>query len=137
VVDFEYLVEQGINCLTLVQIYLEEVCGWYSLPKEVDFTGQFFYERCDIFEVIEPNQPVREGDIFLFGTANLNQDWHKLHLAIFTGEYDEQRQPLLMHATNHRHFLTEKPDGGVFLTPLCTMLNLKKYQVLYGVRRLK
>lgn len=125
-----------------MQIYLEEICGWYALPKVFDFTGLAYftchYEGKKLFQNVDRG-PYRQGDVFLFGPTGL-RDFHKLHAAVFVGEYDDSGMPLLLHASNNKILgkkgLSKQERGGVFLNPLDQIMNTQSFALLYGVRRL-
>lgn len=82
-----------------------------------------------------PQDLLQEGDIFMFGPTS-QRDYHKLHLGIFMGEFTNG-DPLIWHATNHSHFRSQKPNGGVLATLLSELLYLKAYQQLFGIRRFR
>lgn len=134
--NYESYVENGINCLGFVRLYLDSILGSPLLMHQPEFTGKFLYENEELCSSVPESGPFINGDVFLFGRVGLT-DWHKLHLAVFAGDYTENGDPLLLHATNYSVFCKDKPEGGVFCTPLARMMRQRQWQVLYGVRRWK
>lgn len=123
----------GINCLTLAYDSSKEILGRSLDEVQEEFTGKLVMENKVLFADVPNSGPFVMGDIFLFGPEGLT-DYHKLHLAVFSGEYDNDDVPLLYHATNYSLFQLEQPDA-VFITRLTRMLKQRQWQVLYGVRR--
>lgn len=128
------LEETGINCLTLVWLYLNKILGHSQITADPDFTGKYIKENNKLFADVPLVGPFLEGDIFLFGPEGLT-DLNELHTAVFSGERRADKALLLYHATNYSLFLMEEPDTGVFKTALPRMLKQRQWKELYGVRR--
>jgi hypothetical protein len=71
------------------------------------------------------------GDIFIFGKKNLD-DARKLHVAVYTGEVNEEGEPMILHATKP----INKDDSGIYVWSFPTFFGAGRYEELYGVRRL-
>lgn len=119
----EYQVE-GVNCQTLVHVLLREVLQ-VQLP--LGMWSQEIFEDTQFLDFVPQDAPLYEGDIFLFSSQEeLNPK--NYHLAYFTGEYDSQREPLLIHAS----FL-----HSVEVWPLSNFRHSHRYSVQHAVKRLK
>src|SRR3989338_11626884 len=83
--------QNGINCETLTHWVFED--NGNPLPK--DMLSKEIYEDDELFKAIKPTEELEPGDVFIFGRETCN-DPRKLHLAVYTGETDEQNNALLI-----------------------------------------
>lgn len=82
------------NCQKLIhQIYRD--CG-YPLPE--NFLSKEIFEDNETFVNVGKKDGRKVLDIYIFGKKG-ETDYKKLHLAIFTGLYGENNDPILIHAS--------------------------------------
>lgn len=134
----------GINCISLAHLALKDLFD-HELPPNL-LCLELYRDR-EHFEPVEQFDQMREGDLVWFGLANpvtpiedfvpqykdgqlLNwPDMPIKHVAVATGEADEQGEPLLLHSTFSA--------GTNVVWPLGKFRNVKRYQQVYGITRLR
>jgi hypothetical protein len=122
------------NCLDFVRRYWERGIGQGIVFGSELLTGVDYLGNPNKFIPVPRGGRYQKGDIFLLGPADL-EDLHQLHAAVFTGQFTESDQPLLMHATNHPHFRDLRREGGVFASGLEELRKIRKFAHLFGVVR--
>lgn len=115
--------EEGINCQILTHFVLEELTDH---RLSADIRSKEIFDDDEQFIPIGTQDGLVHGDIFMFGRKNL-KDPRKLHLAIFTGEEDNEGDPILIHATT--------VEQKVALWPMRQFQLYKRYEILYAVKR--
>lgn len=115
--------EQGLNCETLTHFILRDHLG-IKLPEEM--RAMEIFEDDASFKPVPSDAAYELGDIFFFGREN-EDDAKRLHLAVFTGNFDQTGDPLLIHANWH--------DRGVSIWPLGKFAEHKRYKELHTVKR--
>jgi hypothetical protein len=118
-------VSNKLNCQKLVhKIYTE---AGYSLP--LDLLSKEIFENKIIFKNIDSKEERKILDIYIFGKKE-EIDSKKFHLAIFTGLYTENNDPLLIHASGR--------SKKVIFTSLSEFLKYKNgCEELKAIKRLK
>jgi len=133
---------RGINCVSLAHLALNDLFD-YQLPNELDCYE--LYTDSEHFESVADLECMRIGDLVWFGREATNIDpenfipiyqdrqllnWEDFpirHVAIYTGEYDEDY--LLLHSTHL--------EGTNAVWPLSRFASYAAYRKLYGISRLK
>jgi hypothetical protein len=143
--------DQGLNCITLIHLLLKKLFT-IELPNNI-LPWEMF---CDnpYFTDVKSIKKIKTGDIFFFGRKELpeftltyipkydskknllNADEGKrligdkytgIHLAMFTGDFDKDGDPLLIHAG--------KIDMAVSIWSLKKFLSYEQYAVLHKTKR--
>ncbi len=122
----EEMMTKGMNCQLFVHRAILDQFG-IELPKEMK-SKEMFEDNVLLDEIFDIAM-TRRGDLFFFGTENL-VDFRRLHIGIHSGEVDEQTgAPKIVHA----NYI----DQGVGIWSLDKFSAHRRYQSLYGIRRLK
>lgn len=96
------------------------------LPTEMK-SLEIYTDESVFFRTLLSGEPVRRGDVFLFGRTDL-VDYRLLHLAIHSGyEKKQTREPILTHATYI--------DGTVTAWPLSWFSRQPRYGKLFAIKR--
>lgn len=133
---------QGINCISLTHLVLKDMFGT-TLPPNLH-CYELFSDR-QYFTAVQ-DQEAHAGDLAWFGVEHpittaeafkpcyknsLLVNWSDFpikHVAIHTGEADEQGDPLLLHTTSI--------TGTTSLWPLRQFRVYRRYRKRYGTTRL-
>ncbi len=119
----EELERRGINCIALIhQIYKD--LG-VILPSGM-WAKEILEDEDFAFRTLGEEESYRFGDIFVFGPAKSNP--YRLHLALFTGEFEET-EPILFHITSKNG---ETPTNW----RLSQFQSFWEYGRIYGIKRL-
>jgi cell wall-associated NlpC family hydrolase len=113
--------KDGLNCETLTHLLLQKL----GINLAPEMRAKEIYEDTKLFQPVSP-EDYKLGDIFFFGRKNEN-DPKRLHLAVFTGNFDQTGDPLLIHANWY--------DRGVSIWPLGKFAEHKRYEELHTVKR--
>lgn len=134
----------GINCVSLAHLALRSLFE-YDLPKDL-LCAELYADR-EHFEHREDIDQLQTGDLVWFGVKDPGimpedfvpqyvdgrlENWRDFpvkHVAVSTGERNEEEDDLLLHATYY--------EGTTALWPLSRFFQYKKYQRHYGISRLK
>lgn len=118
--------QESANCITLVhQVYEEQFGCTFSKGF---WSKEMYQDEVVYLQSVSPNGRIYLGDIFVFGTED--PQLHKLHVAVFTGEQDVNRQPLLIHATGFAKNTSE-------ICSLSELMRESRHERLYAVKRLQ
>lgn len=125
--SMSHILERGLNCQALVHLIYQHF--GLNLPKEL-LSAEVFADE-DLFQSLPWDDPeqLQALDIFLFGGENDDFDTKKLHLAVYTGEQDEEANPLLIHANS--------VEQKISIWPLKEFQQHWRYRKIYGLRRLR
>lgn len=120
---------EGINCEKLIHIAYRDRFG-IVLPTMLR-AAELYYDQ-NIFRSVAFNkEPLREGDIFCFGSPRMRSqeefDATKLHVAYCIGEGELHEGLPILHAT----FV----DGRVSIWPFGRFSTKRRYAELFRVKR--
>ena len=116
----------GLNCQLFVHFIYKK---WFGVVLPKGMWGKEIYEDHRILfrSVAVDEEELKKGDIFLFGPKQL-VDARRLHLAVYTGEMDEDKDLLLLHVNSI--------DQISSLWPLRKFHQYRRYKILHRVKRL-
>lgn len=133
----------GLNCISLAHLVLRDLFQ-QQLPSELHCAEM--YRDQERFRPVAEVADARQGDLFWFGIGNPAIDPHAFepvyadgvllnwrafpvkHVAIFTGEFGDEDNPLLLHASYQ--------EGTTAVWPLDKFGEHSRYERLYGITRL-
>lgn len=133
----------GLNCIALAHLAINRLFD-VELPPELHCAE--LYADTQYFTRVDDLAATRRGDLLWFGIADpaiepeafvpayqdgmlVNwRDFPVKHVAIHTGEQDEQNDPLLLHASPHAKTNV--------VWPLRQFAEHPRYRVYYGASRL-
>lgn len=121
VTDRTTVFTEGLNCQLLTHEAVEILTG-VRIP--VDQLSKEMYENNKLFPHVDDQ--LQAGDIMLFGKEK-EDNFKKLHVTVYTGEINEDGQPLLVHSNGI--------DRQVSIWPLSQFEKYKQYKVLYATKR--
>lgn len=135
----------GLNCVALAHLAMKDLFD-YTLPQDFQCL-ELFLDR-EHFEPIDGLDSMQQGDLVWFGFAEPEvtleafvpvydeqgelTNWKDValrHVGVFTGERDEDNEPLILHAT--------RSAGTTAVWPLQKFQKYRRYRKIYGISRLK
>lgn len=123
---------EGVNCQALVHAVYRDIFG-FSIPTNI--MSKEMYEGDSETPLFVPVDTAGDsylmGDIFIFGRRNTT-DMRKLHVAVNTGNKNEEGELMILHATKP----IGENDSGIYIWPFPHFLETGRYEELYGIRRL-
>lgn len=140
----EDAIRYGINCVSLAHLALKDLFE-YRLPPDL-MCAELHMDR-EHFVNVNNLQDMQTGDLLWFGIEEpavavddfvphyvdgqlVNWiDFPVKHVAIYTGEKNEDNDYLLLHSTH--------VEGTNVIWPLAKFAGYQKYEKLYGITRLK
>lgn len=114
---------EGINCQLLTHKALAIL---FKVNLPAGMLSKEIFEDQVYFRELRPEE-ANLGDVFIFGKQE-EQDFRRLHLAVYVDWDNQANTPLLLHATGI--------DRKVSLWPLDKFSQYPQYQKLYAVKRL-
>ncbi len=141
--NLDQALENGINCISLAHLAIRGLFK-YELPEELHcaelFNDVSYFDEVPTVSDMEPGdliwfgleEPVMSAEEFVpvyQGDKLTNwRDFPVKHVGIFTGKYEDS-EPLILHSSNI--------EGTNVIWPLSRFDEYRRYQKIYGIRRLK